>query len=174
MTATASTTSASPATATPTRPSSPTRAWTVRVNADFAADGTLTPRQFFLMFILERLWRDRSYCWVSNRELAKLYGCGSVSTVKEILAELVALKIIKRIMTDKGRPGRIGIFALKRLDADRPTDDDATIDDSIDRLKTRKPAGNPPSEGPEIRPSQGAGNPATELRQSRCLDTPHS
>ena len=93
------------------------RAMTVR-----DPDGRTRPlsvRVRLMLLILDGHCRNRSYCWVGNAELAAAYGCEE-RTLQEILKEMEDDGLLRRVLTDRGRRGRVGIVLRRRADPELP------------------------------------------------------
>jgi hypothetical protein len=97
----------------------------------------MSPSHFMMLFILEWLCRDKSYCWPSNTELARLYGC-TPRQVKTILGEMETLGYLWRVLPEPDardpRTKRLGIFLHKRLNPDLPVEDRPPPPEAVARL----------------------------------------
>ena len=86
------------------------------------------PNHFRRMLdILEWCWRTKCYCWTSNEELAEAYGCQR-RNVQKLLKAMEADGYLRRVEKTTGRPGRVGIIALRRYDPDLPVADPGELD----------------------------------------------
>lgn len=114
----------------------PSTGWTVRVSPE--VDLAAIPAPYLrIMVALERLCRDRSYCWASNETLARACGCQPSGGFRRTLADMERDGWIYRAPMNPARPtdGRLGIFLLRRLDLDRPVEDRPPSAEAIDRLR---------------------------------------
>src|SRR5262245_17619362 len=105
--------------------------WVTRAHFDFvdARTNPMSPRQKLAIMALESYCGDRSYAWVGNRELFKVFGLKK-SAGKALIRDLERDGAIRRVLSDSGKTERTGIILLVRSDPDRPVaDPDAPPDD---------------------------------------------
>ena len=111
----------------------------------------LTDRQMIMLQVLDGIAGNRSYCWAGNEYLATATGKG-VRAVQLVLDELEGRggpnpckpPWITRIHTTNGRPSRLGIVMLKRVDPDFPA---ASTDAAIAATEKALRGRDPPDEG---------------------------
>jgi hypothetical protein len=140
----------------------------VRVSGEIDL-ATIPSNHFKMLHILERLCRDRSYCWPSNAKLAALYGCVNSGGFRQLLAEMERDGFISRQPIQPGRPGagRLGIFLHVRLDRDLPVETGPPPPpEAVKRLRNSrerfdlsgpKSAGQGASQGADTLPQNGQG-----------------
>jgi DNA-binding Lrp family transcriptional regulator len=134
------------------RPLPPRAPWVIRTPLDSLDARTMTVRdpdgrtrplsvrERLMLLILDGHCRNRSYCWVGNAELAAAYGCEE-RTLQEILKEMEDDGLLKRVLTDRGRRGRVGIVLRRRADPDLPVaDTDRLLALAIASLKDQREA----------------------------------
>jgi hypothetical protein len=119
-------------------------------NLDVSA---IEPRHFKMLWILEGLCRGKSYCWITNAALAKLFG-RKLRQTRQALAEMHGKYLwLQPAKEDCRGSDRDGIFLHRRLDPDLPVEDKPPLPEAVERLRrARKPGGNPPANMAEIRP----------------------
>lgn len=133
-------------------PSPPRAPWVIRTPVDSldaramtvrGPDGRTRPlsvRVRLMLLILDGHCRNRCYCWVGNAELAAAYGCEE-RTLQEILKEMEDDGLLVRVLTDRGRRGRVGIILRRRADPGLPVaDTDQTLALAIASLKDQREA----------------------------------
>jgi hypothetical protein len=134
------------------RPSPPRAPWVIRTPVDSldaramtvrGPDGRTRPlsgRVRLMLLILDGHCRNRCYCWVGNAELAAMYGCEE-RTLQEILKEMEDDGLLVRVLTDRGRRGRVGIVLRRRADPTLPVaDTDRSLALAIASLKDQREA----------------------------------
>jgi len=143
--------------------------WTVRMPATLdIAD--IPPNYLKMLLVLERACRDRSYCWNTNASLAALYGAENSGGFRRLLADMRRDGYIATVPVNPDKPsdGRLGIFLLRRLDADLPVEDHPPSREAVARLwaaRERKgepaprPAGVTPPAPIEAAPLPQMGQP---------------
>jgi hypothetical protein len=115
-----------------TEPTADHRPWFVRVPLDHEEILGLPDVCFRMLFILESFWRDKSSCFPSTETLARLCGCGPTKA-KWALDWLEGHGWIRRQTTRREKKCRRYIFALKRLDPERPVVE--VVDSEADQAK---------------------------------------
>ena len=108
------------------------RSWVVRIHYDREEIFGLPAICFKMLCALESFWRDKTSCFPSTETLADLCGCG-LTKAKETLDQLEDRGWIRRQTTRRENKCRRHIFALKRLDRERPVAD--AIDSAVDEAK---------------------------------------
>jgi hypothetical protein len=100
----------------------------------------LSVRQRLMLLLLDGHCRNRCYCWVGNAELAAAYGCEE-RTLQEILKEMEDDGLLVRVLTVRGRRGRVGIVLRRRADPGLPVaDTDGLLALAIASLKDQREA----------------------------------
>ena len=97
-------------------------------------DEPISGREKLMLLHLESYCRDKSYCWVSNPELADAYG-RKQSALHAILKEMEDDGLIWRERSEAGRgkTARVGIILLKRFDPGLPVADHGSLETRTNR-----------------------------------------
>lgn len=97
------------------------KTWTLRAPKEAldARTTPLSPMQRFAFMALDEMARMKPYCWPSNDELGRRLG-RTESTIQRVVQKLEDLGFIARIMTVRGRPERVGILMLRRINSASP------------------------------------------------------
>jgi hypothetical protein len=154
----------------PTEPKPP---WFVRCSVDFL-DARVTPlsdRARYVLEVLDGFARTDPFCFPSNEALAAMTG-KTDRAIRDILEELDAAKWTERLFTEAGRPERVGIIMLRRVDPRMPAaDTPERRAEAVSALHARKGAPDQAEEICRLRRKKSSGTrrkkSSTEL-DSRC------